>query len=131
MNRFLGIFLLALTANSPLALAQGVQTGTITGVVHSADSVAVGGVTVSATSPALLGRHTATTDINGVYVIKGLAPGTYTVAFAHPNLQPATREGIELTVGGTADVNTTMSLAGRIETVNVTAAIPSPLATVL
>ncbi len=130
MKRLLAIMLLAMTVHSRLVVAQGIQTGTITGVVQSADRMPLGGVTVAATSPALLGRHAATTDINGVYVIKGLPPGTYKVAFENPNLQPATREGVELAVGAAADVNATMLLAGRTETVTVTAATSSPLATV-
>ena len=130
MRQLLCAVVLALTVYPPLVLAQGVQTGTITGVVQSADRLPLPASPSPRRHRSLLGRRTATTDVNGVYVIKGLAPGTYTVAFEIPNFEPATREGVELTVGATADVKTTMSLAGRTETVTVTAAAPSPLATV-
>ncbi|MEP7310392.1 MAG: TonB-dependent receptor [Acidobacteriota bacterium] len=130
MNRFLAVGLLAMTMRSALVIAQGVQTGTITGVVQSGDHVPVAGVSVAATSPALLGRHTATTDVNGVYVIKGLPPGTYRVAFEHPNLEPVSREDLELSVGATADASGTIRLAGRTETVTVTAPVSSTLGTV-
>ena len=99
-------------------------------VSQSANHVPLASATVSVTSPELLGRRTAMTDVNGVYIIKGLSPGTYAVAFEIANFQPATREGVEITVGATADLNTTMTLLGRTETVTVTAAVPSPVATV-
>ena len=63
------------------ARAQGVQTGTITGTVQSADGLSLPGVTVTAASPSLQGQRAATTDVNGVYFIKGLPAGTYTVSF--------------------------------------------------
>jgi len=130
MHRLFVMVLLVVAVHTPLVLAQGLQTGTITGVVQSADHVPLAGATVSVTSPELLGRRTAMTDVNGVYIIKGLSPGTYAVAFEIANFQPATREGVEITVGATADLNTTMTLLGRTETVTVTATVPSPVATV-
>jgi hypothetical protein len=59
-----------------------------------------------------------------------LPPGVYTVSFDIASFQPVKRENVELTVGATKEVNTTMVLAARSETVNVTAAAPSPVATV-
>ena len=47
------LFLVCATAT--LAHAQGVQTGTIRGVVHDEQGLAVPGVTVTVTSPALQG----------------------------------------------------------------------------
>jgi len=121
---------LALLASAPVAYAQGVQTGTITGTVRSADGLSVPGVTVTAASPALQGQRTAVSDVNGVYFIKGLPAGIYTVSFEIQNFQPASQQNVELTVGGTAEVNTTLSLAGRTESITVTAQAPNPLATV-
>jgi hypothetical protein len=113
------------------AYAQGAQTGTITGTVQSADGLSLPGATVTATSPALQGTRSAVTDVNGVYVIKGLPPGRYTVAFEMPSFRPATNETVDLTVGGTTEVNQTMGLASVSETVNVVAnATPAQIATV-
>jgi hypothetical protein len=121
MKRFITILsVLALLAPS-LALAQGVQTATITGSVKSADGLTLPGVTVTASSPSLQGQRSATTDINGVYIIKGLAPGTYTVSFEMPSFKSVSQENIEVGVGGTVDVAQTMVLAGVTETVNVIA----------
>jgi carboxypeptidase family protein/TonB-dependent receptor-like protein len=132
MKRFFTIAacLVALAVGSP-AFAQGVQTGTITGAVRSADGLSLPGVTVTVSSPALQGIRTATTDVNGVYSIHALPPGAYTVQFEISSFRPAKHENVELNVGGTAEINQTMALAGVTETVNVTAQTPvaTPLAT--
>ena len=40
------------------------------------------------------------TDVNGVYFIKGLPAGTYSVTFDIPSFQAANTDNITLTVGG-------------------------------
>ena len=62
----------SLLSASVTQAAQGVQTSTITGIVQSADSLSLPGVTVTVTSPVLQGQRTAVTDVNGVYILKGL-----------------------------------------------------------
>src|SRR4051794_5637352 len=106
------LVVLALVAPAQLLLAQGVQTGTITGTVQSADGLTLPGVTVTASSPALQGQRSATTDVNGVYFIKGLPPGTYSVAFEISSFKPAHKDNVTLGVGSTVDVGQTMALAG-------------------
>jgi hypothetical protein len=129
MKRVLTILgILALLAPASPALAQGVQTGTISGTVQSADGLTLPGVTVTVASPSLQGRRTATTDVNGVYIIKGLAPGTYTVSFEISSFKPAKKDNIEIGVGSTVDVGQTMALAGVMETINVLAESPKPAA---
>jgi hypothetical protein len=129
MKRFLiALGVLALLAPASMAASQGVQTGTITGSVQSADGLTLPGVTVTASSPSLQGQRSATTDVNGVYFIKGLPPGTYTVSFEISSFKPAHKENISLGVGSTVDVGQTMALAGVAETVNVMAESPKPAA---
>jgi hypothetical protein len=130
MKRALAVLAcLVALASSTRAFAQGAQTGTITGTVQSADGLSLPGVTVTVTSPALQGMRTAVTDVNGVYILKGLPPGHYTVNFEISSFRPATNNTIELTVGGTAEANQTMSLASVSETVNVVAtSTPAALA---
>ncbi len=112
------------------AHAQGVQTAVVTGTATSADGVSLPGVSVTAASPALLGERLAVTDVNGVYALKGLPAGTYSVTFDLANFKPARRDNVVLTVGGTIEVSANMSLAARTETVTVTAEAPSSLTTV-
>jgi hypothetical protein len=117
----------ALLAFSSLASAQGVQTGIVTGLVVSTDNVPLPGVTVTASSPVLQGKRSAVTDVNGVFIIKGLPAGAYSLEFELSQFEPAKSENVGLTVGGTAEVNASMKLAARTETVTVTAETPSPL----
>ena len=116
-----------LSAASPV-VAQGVQAGTVSGLVQSIDKLPLPGVTVTATSPSLQGERFAVSDENGVYYLRGLLPGTYQVTFDIPGFQPATREGVQVGVGAVAVVDATMSLAAITETVTVTAEAPSPMA---
>ena len=129
MHRLFSLALCTLLAFSSAARAQGVQIGTITGIVQSADGLSLPGVTVSATSPSLQGRRTAVTDVNGVYFIKGLPAGTYSLSFDIQSFQSAHEDNIVLALGGVAEVNQTMRVAGRTEVVNVVGETPSPIAT--
>jgi hypothetical protein len=129
MYRVFSLLICALLALSATARAQGVQTGTITGVVQSPDGLSLPGVAVTATSPSLQGRRTAVTDVNGVYFIKGLPAGTYSLSFDVQSFQNAHADDIVLVLGGVAEVNQTMMVAGRTETVDVNAEAPSPIAT--
>ena len=133
MNRWFAIVVVCLAGMlfcvTP-AHAQGVQTAVVTGTATSADGVALPGVTVTAASPALLGERVTVTDVNGVYSLKGLPAGTYSVSFDLSNFKPARRDTVALTVGGTIEVSANMSLAARTETVTVTAEAPSALTTV-
>ena len=63
------------------ASAQGVQTGTIRGTVQDQQDLAVPGVTVTATSPALQGPRTTVTDAEGNYTLAALPAGDYEVTF--------------------------------------------------
>src|SRR5262245_9108025 len=125
---FAAVFVLFVTATN--VGAQGTQTGTITGTIQSGDGVTLPGVTVTATSPTLQGERSTVSDVNGVFLIRGLPAGVYTVRFRLESFQAAAMDGVELPVGGNAEVNTTMQLAARTEVVTVTASSPSPLATV-
>src|SRR5262249_28289660 len=129
-RRLAAALLLILAVNGSGAFAQGVQTGTITGIVQSADGLSLPGVTATAVAPQLQGQRSAITDVNGVYITKGLPAGTYAVTFELSNFQPIRRENVALGVGATTEVNITMALAARAESVTVSAALPSPIAVV-
>ena len=111
------------------AAAQGVQTGTISGIVQSVDKLSLPGVTVTASSPSLQGERIAISDENGVYYLRGLTPGTYHVSFDLSGFQPAAREDVTVGIGSIATVDAMMSLASFTETVTVTATAPAAIAT--
>ena len=102
------------------AAAQAVGTATIAGSVRDASGAVLRGVTVEATSPALIeGSRSVTTDEAGRYSIVNLRPGTYTVTFTLAGFSTVKREGIELTSDFTANVNSQLTVGAVKETVTV------------
>jgi hypothetical protein len=125
MNRLRGALLaLATVLLSNVAFAQGVQTGVLTGTVIDNDGLVLPGVSVTVTSPALQGSRTAVTDANGVYSVRGLPPGNYTVQFELAGMRTITAEQ-RVDLGLTARVDATMQLATLTESVTVTAELPT------
>src|SRR5437773_6176550 len=89
---------------SGTALAQ--QTSGIAGVLRDTSGAVLPGVTVEATSPALIEKvRSVLTDEEGLYRIVDLRPGTYVVTFSLSGFKTVRREGIELTSGFTATIN--------------------------
>ena len=111
-----------------LPAAAGAQTavsGSIAGTVRDASGGVLPGVTVEASSPALIEKvRSAVTDGNGVYRIVDLRPGTYTVTFRLPGFTTFQREGVELTTGFTATINAEMKVGAVEETISVTGESP-------
>ena len=98
--RRVGAGLVVLRRCPSAAFAQA--TG-IAGVVRDTTGAVMPGVTVEATSPALIERvRTVTTDAQGRYNIVDLRPGTYNVTFTLPGFSTVKREGIELPATFTA-----------------------------
>jgi hypothetical protein len=123
----IAISLLVVVAPVSRAAAQGVQVGTVSGIVRSADQLPLPGVTVTATSPTLQGERFGVSDSNGVYYLQGLPSGNYRVTFDLSGFQAATREAVDVRVGHVATVDAVLSVGSVTETVTVTAAAPSPL----
>ena len=84
----------------------------ITGTVRDTSGAVLPGVTVEATSPALIEKaRTATTDGNGQYRIVDLRAGQYTVTFTLPGFSTVKREGIALEGTFTATINNDLGSA--------------------
>ena len=113
---------LALIALIPsLARAQSAIGGT----VRDTTGAVMPGVTVEASSPALIEKiRTAITDSAGVYHIENLFPGTYAVTFTLPGFTTVKREGLELPSNFTATVNAELRVGALEETVVVSGASP-------
>src|SRR5262245_6263522 len=123
--RLLRLFIAVVLLAPAVAAAQSATTGAIAGVAKDTTGAVLPGVTVEASSPALIEKvRTAVTDSNGNYKIVDLRPGTYTVTFTLPGFSTYKREGIELTTGVTATANADMKVGGLEETVTVTGASP-------
>jgi hypothetical protein len=114
-------------AHTGMAFAQGggaSSTGTIQGRVTDAQGAVLPGVTVTAASPALLGQQSGVTSDTGNYRFPAVPPGVYTVTFELAGFNIVKREGIQITLGFTANVNIELALATLQETVTVTGESP-------
>jgi hypothetical protein len=107
------------------ARAQTALSGAIAGEVRDTTGALLPGVTVEATSPALIEKtRTAVTDGQGRYQIIELRPGAYVVTFTLSGFNTLRREGIELTAGFTANVTVDMQVGALEETITVAGASP-------
>src|SRR3954452_23913677 len=99
-----------------LAFAQA----SITGVVKDSSGAVLPGVTVEASSPALIEKSRSTlTDSSGQYQIIQLVPGTYTVTFTLQGFNTYRRDGIELSGSFVATLNGEMKVGAITETITV------------
>ena len=109
------------------AFAQGggaSSTGTITGKVSDSSGAVLPGVTVNATSPSMMGVQSVVTNTDGLYRFPAVPPGTYTVTFELPGFSTLKREGIDIRLGFTAQLNVELAVASLQETVTVTGESP-------
>jgi len=115
------IVLTALVLMPAAAFAQA----SIVGTVKDASGAVLPGVTVEASSPALI-EKTRSVVSNGVgqYSIQDLRPGTYAVTFSLQGFGPVKREGIELAGTFIATVNADMKVGGVAETITVSGEAP-------
>ncbi len=117
---------LALATASP-AFAQGggaSSTGTIQGRIADAQGAVLPGVAVTASSPSMIGQQTTVSSETGNYRFPAVPPGTYTLTYELAGFNTLRREGIQITLGFTANVNVDLSLATLQETVTVTGESP-------
>ena len=123
MRKMIGAaLLLAVFLLIPIAVS---AQSTITGVVSDTSGAVLPGVTVEATSDALIEKvRTAVTDGSGQYRIVDLRPGTYTVTFTLPGFSTYRREVLELPGEFVATVNAEMRVGALEETVTVTGESP-------
>ena len=125
MNVFRLAVVLAAVAIAAPAYAQ-TATGNITGRAVDASGGALPGVTVSITSPNLIGgARTAVTDDEGVYRFTQLPGGAYVVKFELPGFTTLNVEGVNLSGGSTMTINGKMEVATLQETVTVTSQAPT------
>src|SRR5688572_29039495 len=110
-----------------LPVSTAAQSGSgIAGVVKDSSGAVLPGVTVEASSPALIEKvRSVITDGEGQFKVLGLVPGVYAVTFTLPGFNTVRHEGIELTASFTATVNADLRVGALEETVTVTGASPT------
>jgi carboxypeptidase family protein len=99
-------------------------TGSINGTVTDNTGALLPGVTVTATSPALIVSQTTVTNEQGVYRFPSLPIGTYNLKYQLAGFGTVNREGIIVTIGFAATVPVQLSVATISETVTVSGASP-------
>src|ERR671913_1746418 len=109
MRRLVCLFALA---SLLLPSAVHAQSSGIAGIVRDTSGGVLPGVSVEATSPALIERsRSAVTDANGQYQIIDLRPGSYTITFTLPGFATVARHGVEVTGGGVTSINAEMRVS--------------------
>ena len=115
----------ALAALSILITAGATSAQSLAGVVKDASGAVLPGVTVEASSPALIERtRSVVTDGQGQYQMVNLRPGRYAVTFTLAGFAKVVREGLDVTGGGVVAVNVEMRVSGVEESITVTGAAP-------
>jgi hypothetical protein len=98
--------------------------GRINGTVTDNTGARLPGVTVTATSPALIQPQVQVTGADGSFRFLALPPGVYNVGFELIGFQNVTREGIRVVINQTLTVDQQLQIATLQETVTVTGESP-------
>jgi hypothetical protein len=116
MGKKLFLALLSVLVFSFAAFAQE-TTGGVQGTVKDPSGAVVSGATVTVTSPALIGKKTATTDSGGNYHIAQLPPGIYSVAASASGFSSETKQNLRLETGALPIINFDLKLGQAEQTV--------------
>ncbi len=108
----------------PLGHAQSASSATIVGQVTDTQGAVVPNATVTATNTATGISHTAKSTSSGNYTIPNLPPGSYDVKVEAASFATGQSKGVVLNVGDQRDLHFKLGVAGRSETLEVTAQAP-------
>src|SRR5438270_4085737 len=98
--------------------------GRLNGTVTDAQGAVLPGVTVTATSPSLIGNRTTVTEADGKYLFPSLPSGVYKLVFDLQGFKQFTRENVQVVFGQTISVDSQMQIGGLTENLTVTGAAP-------
>lgn len=108
-----------------LAPAAALAQSAIAGVVRDDSGAVMPGVTIEASSPALIEKvRQAVSDESGQYRIIDLRPGVYTVTFTLSGFNTFIRDGVELPAGVTLSINGDMKVGALEESITVSGQTP-------
>ena len=100
--------------------------GAFAGIVRDGSGGVLPGVTVEASSPALIeGTRSVVTDGTGQYRVIDLRPGAYTITFSLAGFSTVRRENLQLTGSGIVTVDAQLAVGAVTETVLVTGDAPT------
>jgi hypothetical protein len=125
LDRTLGHAILTAAVSLVLLPVAASAQSTITGSVKDSSGAVLPGVTVEASSPALIEKvRTVVSDAQGRYAIVDLRPGTYRVIFTLTGFMTFAQEAIDLPSNFTATVNGELKVGAVEETVTVSGMSP-------
>lgn len=119
---WIGVAIACVLMASP-AFAQ-IGQGRLTGTVTDAQGAVLPGVTVTATSPALIGNRSTVTEADGKYLFPALPSGSYKLTFDLQGFRQTVRENIQVVLGQTITVDGQLQLGQLSENVTVTGDAP-------
>jgi outer membrane receptor protein involved in Fe transport len=122
MTRACLALLACLTCASPAA--SQTSTGTLTGSVRDSSGAVMPGVAVAAKNVETGVVRSVTSDPEGRYRIVNLDPGTYDVRAEIAGFRTAIKSGVLVTVGGTTELDMTMTVGQLAEEVTVATLTP-------
>jgi len=122
VTRRMLVLMMCVAASSTWAFAQ--QTGLLSGVVRDSQGGVLPGVTVSVSSPALMGVRSVTTTETGNYQFTGLPPGTYEVKYELSGFSTLRRDDIRVQVAQTTRLDIELAVGSLQETVTVSGESP-------
>jgi hypothetical protein len=108
----------------PAAASAQITQGRLTGFVTDAQGAILPGVTVTASSPSLIGVQTTVTQADGKFLFPALPSGTYKLLFELAGFQKLTRENVQIVTGQTISFDAQLPIASLTESVTVTGASP-------
>jgi hypothetical protein len=119
------VWLVALAAGIVCLVPSLASAQQIGGTVTDPSGAVLPGVTVEARSPALIEQvRTVVTNEAGQYLIVALETGVYNVTFTLTGFRTVVREGVKLSTGFTANIDTQLPVGSVEETVTVTGDSP-------
>jgi hypothetical protein len=122
--RSIGVLLLALLVFSLSPAAAQERFGTIAGTVKDQNGAVVPGVTVTATNIATQRTTVVVSDAEGLYTIRSLDPGRYSVKFELAGFVTQRAPEVLLLLGQRATVDASLRVGGVSETVQVLGVTP-------
>ena len=124
LNR-LTVFCLCVTLLAMAAPTRAQEfRGRINGTVSDNTGAVLPGVTVTATSPALIQPQVQVTGADGSYRFLALPPGVYTIDFELTGFQNVKRQDVRVIINQTLTVDQQLNVATLQETVTVTGDSP-------
>jgi len=117
------VIFLGLLLATGVSLAQS-DRATITGVVKDQSGAVIPGVQVEAKNVGTNDVQTGTTNGDGLYSIRDLPIGSYTVSFTKSGFSALERKGLTLNISQIAEIDVVLQIGKPTETVVVTAEAP-------